>query len=454
MIALAGLFMVASLSSCEDLDVGVEGVCPLVVSTNPSNLATNVPLNQVMTVTFNEDMDPETITLGSISFVASPPIAGTLTYSNKTATFTPTNLLLANTTYTGTVSRAVKNMTGNALQEPYVWTFSTGAVLAPTITSTDPVNLETDVAVAKVVSAVFSQVMDPATITGSSFTLRLGTDPIAGAVSYNGSTASFTPTNDLAPGTYTARISTLAKNPDGTALEQNYVWSFSTEAAVGPGGVNLESAEFFGILAGVGISNNAGFSEIRNLDVGISPGVRSSITGFPPAIVVNGAIYASDDLAPPGVAAMLTQAKEDLTNAYLYAEGATFPAPATVSGDLGGTTLAPGIYKSTSTLLIQSGDLTLDAQGDPNAVWIFQIASAFTTVGGAGGSIILSGGANANNIFWQTGSSATIGDGTSFKGNILALTSITMNSGATATGRMLARNGSVVMTNTNIIEKP
>ena len=238
------------------------------------------------------------------------------------------------------------------------------------------------------------------------------------------------------------------------ALVNNYVWTFSTKAPLGPQGVDLKSVARFGIIAGVGVSNNAGFSEIRNMDVGISPGVRSSITGFPPAIIVNGAIFASDDIAPPGVPAMLTQAKQDLVDAYLFAEGATSPAPATVSGDQGGKTLAPGIYKSTSTLLIQSGDLTLDAQGDANAVWIFQIASAFTSVGGAGGSIILSGGAQAKNVYWQTGSSATIGDNTAFKGNILALTSITMNSGAKAVGRMLARNGSVVMTNANIIDKP
>jgi len=218
--------------------------------------------------------------------------------------------------------------------------------------------------------------------------------------------------------------------------------------------VDLKTAGRFGILAGVGVSNNAGFSEIRNQDVGIYPGLRSSVTGFPPAIVVAGAIYASDDIAPPGTAAMLAQAKLDLVAAYLFAEGATNPAPATVSGDQGGKTLAPGIYKSTSTLLIQNGDLTLDGQGDPNATWIFQIASAFTTVGGAGGSIILTGGAQAKNIFWQTGSSAVIGDYTTFYGNVLALQSITMNSYSTAVGRMLAQNGAVVMTGTNIITKP
>ena len=204
----------------------------------------------------------------------------------------------------------------------------------------------------------------------------------------------------------------------------------------------------------MGVSNNAGFSVINNLDVGIYPGSRSSVTGFPPATVVGGAIYAADDIAPPGTPAMLAQAKLDLVAAYLFAEGATTPAPATVSGDQGGLTLAPGIYKSTSTLLIQNGNLTLDGQGNPNATWIFQVASAFTTVGGAGGSIILTGGAQAKNIFWQTGSSAVIGDYTTFYGNVLALQSITMNSYAVATGRMLAQNGAVVMTGTNTINKP
>jgi hypothetical protein len=204
----------------------------------------------------------------------------------------------------------------------------------------------------------------------------------------------------------------------------------------------------------VGVSNDAGYSVINDMDVGIYPGARSSVTGFPPATIVNGAIYAADDLTPTGTAAMLKQAKLDLTSAYLYAEGATAPAPATVSGDQGGKTLAPGIYKTTSTLLIQNGDLTLDAKGDANAVWIFQIASAFTSVGGSGGNVILSGGAQAKNIYWQVGSSATIGGYTSFYGNVMALTSITMGGYATATGRMLAINAAVVMTSTNIISKP
>lgn len=216
--------------------------------------------------------------------------------------------------------------------------------------------------------------------------------------------------------------------------------------------IDLKTAKRFGILSGVGVSS-VGASVINDLDVGISPGLRAAITGFPPATVVNGAIYAPDDIVP-ATADMLTQAKIDLTDAYLSAEAATSPVPIIVAGDIGGSTLTPGIYKSLSTLLVQSGNLTLDAQGNTNAFWVFQIADELTTIGGAGGNIQLINGAKSENIYWQIGTSATIGDNTSFKGNILALTSITLNTGATIEGRLLARNGAIVLTSTNTINKP
>lgn len=571
MCALAGFFMAAFAGGCVDENVERVGVCPLVLSTDPADLATNVPLDQAITVTFNESLNPATITPGVLELDATADpggrrrsvaaISGELTYDASTFSmrFVPKVKLEPNTTYTGTVATSVKDLMGNALQTPYVWTFSTGATVHPTVISTDAADNSTDVALNKQISATFSMPMDPATLTGSTYSIRQGSTPVSGTITYSGSTVVFTAASDFTAGTeytatittgasnvsginmqsdyvwtfttgsvasprvtstdpanlatnvaldqvvsatfsetmdaatltvasfkvmngdievsgvvaysgstatftpdanllsgvtYTAKITTDATNAGGAPLADDYVWTFNTNQPLGPQRVDLRSVARFGIIAGVGVSNNAGFSEIRNLDVGISPGVRSSITGFPPAIIVNGGMYASDDTAPPGVPAMLTQAKQDLTDAYLFAEGATFPAPVSVAGDQGGLTLAPGLYKSTSTLLIQAGDLTLDAQGDANAVWIFQIASDFTTVGGAGGNVILSGGAQASNVFWQVGSSATIGDFTQFHGTVLALTSITMNSGATAVGRMLARNGSVVMTDTNIIEKP
>lgn len=554
-------FIVASIvlfTGCEKDDfVETVGVCPVVVSTDPINGAINIPLDQVITATFNENMNPATFTSASFTLQGSTLVAGTVTLSGDTAIFTPTAPLTLNTTYTAIIKTTVKDMTGNALQEDYVWTFSTGATVRPSIISTDPANNETNVFLNKIVTATFNMPMNNSTINTTTFTLKQGTIAVAGTVSYNGttayfiptvpltmnteytgtittgaknvqgtqlssnfvwkfttgivtspkviatdpanngtniplnkivtatfdmpmspltitnatftvkdgttsivgtvtylgSTATFTPNIDLLPNTtYTATITTGAKNVAGLELANNYVWNFSTNTTTMGTTINLGSAENYGILAGVGVSNNAGFSEIHDLNVGISPGVRSSITGFPPAIIVNGAMHASDDIAPAGIAAVLVQAKQDLTNVYLFVEG--MPSTATVSGDQGGLTLAPGVYKSTSTLLIQSGDLTLDAQGDANAVFVFQVASAFTTVGGAGGNIILTNGAQAKNVYWQTGSSATVGDYTSFKGNILALSSITMGSHATAVGRMLARNGAVVMTHTNIINKP
>ena len=572
MTAFIALFLAIFTSGCKDEFVGVVGVCPVVVSTDPANLATGVPLDKVVTVTFNEKMNPQTIIPSAFilqeaaksagaSNSTAVAITGAMTYnaSNYAMTFTPTSVLKANTLYSGTVKSSVKDQMGNALQKDYVWTFTTSANLAPKVIANDPANNATGVFLNKIVTATFNVPMDPTSISSSTYTLMNGLIPVAGAVSYaggmafftpsvaltagtlytatvtkgakdvtgttmagdfvwsfttgsvsapkvistlplnlatevalnstaaatfseamdptkitsltftvmNGTTvvpgvvtysgvvATFTPSNLLLSGTtYTARVTTGAKNIAGVSLANDYVWTFSTKSTLGPLGVDLKSAGNFGILAGVGVTNAAGFSEIHDMDCGISPGVRSSFTGFPPAILVNGSIFASDDIAPPGVAAMLTQAKLDLTNAYLFAEGASLPAPVTVAGDQGGKTLAPGIYKSTSTLLIQSGNLTLDAQGDANAVWIFQIASDFTTVGGAGGSVLLTGGAQAKNVYWQTGSSATLGDYTVFKGNILALTSITMNSHATAQGRMLARNGAVVLTSTNIITKP
>ncbi len=431
-------------------------VAPLVISTDPVNNATAVSLNKIVTATFNMAMDPLTINATTFTIKqGTTAVLGVVSYTGSIASFTATVPFTNNTVYTATITTGAKNVTGTPLANNYTWTFTTGTNIAPTVILTDPLSNALNVPLNKVVTATFSMPMDPLTINFTTFGLSNGTSPVAGVVTYSGSTASFTPSVLLLSNTtYTATITTGAKNVAGTPLAANYVWSFSTGIVTGPGPVVLGTAGRFGILAGVGVSNQAGPSVINNMDVGIYPGVRSSVTGFPPATIVNGAIYASDDIAPPGVPAMLLQAKTDLTNAYLMAEAAVSPAPVTVSGDQGGLTLAPGIYKSTSTLSIANGNLTLDAQGNANAVWIFQIASGFTTVGGAGGSVILAGGAQAKNVYWQTGSSATIGDYTSFQGNILALTSITMNSHATAVGRMLARNGAVVMTSTNIIIKP
>ena len=164
-------------------------------------------------------------------------------------------------------------------------------------------------------------------------------------------------------------------------------------------------------------------------DLGVSPG--TTLTGSP---IVNGTTHLGDPTAAQG--------QLDLTTAYNDAAGRTLGA-VTVAGNLGGQTLPPGLYKSASSLEISSGDLTLDAQGDPSGVWIFQMGTTLITT--VSRQVILSGGAQAANVFWQVGSSATIGGSSVFKGTIMADQSITMDTGATLEGRALARNGAVAL---------
>jgi len=199
--------------------------------------------------------------------------------------------------------------------------------------------------------------------------------------------------------------------------------------------VMLGACTNLAILAGSGITNTG--ATVITGDMGLSPG--TSIGGFPPGIL-NGTQHINDAIA--------TQAKLDLTAAYNDAAGRTSTDIVTISGNIGGLTLTPGLYKSTSSLAITSGDVTFDAKGNPAAIFIIQIASSFTT--GSGRKVFLSGGALASNIFWQVGSSATFGTTSVMKGNILAMQSISFNTGAKLDGRALARTGAVTMAGNTI----
>ena len=197
--------------------------------------------------------------------------------------------------------------------------------------------------------------------------------------------------------------------------------------------VGLGTAASFAVLAGSAITNT-GDTTITG-DVGLDPG--SSVTGFPPGIVT-GTEHVSDGVS--------LQAQADLVTAYDDAAGRG-PA-ADVSADLGGQTLTAGVYNAATSLGL-TGTLTLDAEGDPDAVFVFQAGSTLTTA--TDSSVELIGEASACNVYWQVGSSATLGTSTSFKGTILALTSITLDTSATIEGRALARNGAVTL-DTNVID--
>ena len=198
--------------------------------------------------------------------------------------------------------------------------------------------------------------------------------------------------------------------------------------------ISLGTAQTFGVLGGSTVTNTGATTVNGNL--GVSPG--SSVTGFPPGIVTGGTIHLNDAVA--------AQAQNDVTTAYNAILGTACTVDLT-GQNLGGLTLTPGVYCFSSSAQL-TGTLTLNALGNPNALFIFKIGSTLTTASGSSVQVI-NPGTNCN-VFWQVGSSATLGTGTSFVGNILALTSITLTTGATVSGRVLARNGAVTMDTNNV----
>jgi len=201
--------------------------------------------------------------------------------------------------------------------------------------------------------------------------------------------------------------------------------------------VDLGTADPFAVLAGSTVTN-IGLTTI-NGGLGVAPG--TTITGLPKAIA-GGTLQASN--------AVTFQAQSDLATAYDFAAGEASNFNLTGT-DLGGLTLTPGVYTFASSAQL-TGKLTLDGQGDPNAVFLFQIGSTLTTAGSS--SVVSVNGGTGDSVFFQVGSSATLGADTAFEGNILALTSITLNTGSTiGCGRALARNGAVTLdTNTVSID--
>lgn len=191
----------------------------------------------------------------------------------------------------------------------------------------------------------------------------------------------------------------------------------------------LGTSGSYAALAGSTVTNT-GPTSVSG-DVGVSPG--TAITGFPPGVVLSGSMHSADAAA--------LQAQSDLTAAYASLAGQACTTELT-GQDLGGLTLTAGVYCFSSSAQL-TGTLTLDAQGDPAALFIFQIGSALTTASGSK-VIVINGGSNCN-AFWQVGSSAVLGTTTSFAGNILALTSISLDTDATINGRLLARNGAVTL---------
>jgi hypothetical protein len=487
---------------------------PTVISTNPLNLATGVPVNQAITATFSKAMTASTISQTTFTLMQGvTPITGAVTYVpvGTTATFTPTVNLTANTTYTATVTTGVADLAGNLhMVSPYVWSFTTGAPLiaAPTVLSTNPANNATGVCFNATVNATFSEPMNPTTINTATFTLDgPSSTPVTGTVSLDvtGTIATFTPVSNLAPSTtYVATITTGVTNLAGIPMAANEIWVFTTAASACLVPPPLGAAAIFGAFGGGSGMTNEGINTVVNGSIGTT-GASSTMTGFhdttvlpyiqfthgciytettaPPAVgTVNGEIYTAPGTSIPSVALgctnegtgpaatpgttfyVATQAALAAQAAYNAMIPASLPGGAACpgAGNGAGLTLAPGIYTCATTFDITLGDLTLDGQGNANAVWIFQIGSALTVGDTLPRNVILKpgSGAQAKNVFWQVASEAVInyaGGGT-MVGTIIASAGVTLSSPANDTsptltvlnGRALGLNASVTMVNTVI----
>lgn len=450
---------------------------PTVISTDPANGATDVPLNKMISANFSTVMDPATINTSTFLLKqGATAVPGSVTYSGTTATFIPTNPLTANTVYTATITTGAKDASGNALANNYTWSFTT--TILPTVTSTDPANGATNVPIAKIITATFSKAMDPATINALTFLVKQGANPVFGTVTYSGTTATFTPLANLAANTiYTGTITTGAKDAAGNALANNYVWSFTTVAVVVPPPPSiLGTAALFGSFGGnAGITNQGINTVINNGSIGTTA-ASTLITGFHDGTtgdvytetplnigLVTGRIYTAPP--PPGSAASLTIAQKGLADAnlaYLAISPASKPGGTDPgAGELGGLTLAPGVYKAAGgSFSITNGDLVLDGKGDPNAEWFFQAPSSLTVgVAGPAGarSVKLIGNAQARNVYWYVGTAATINGagGGVMTGTIISSAGVTFSTAGNAVqtvlnGRALSLVASVTMVNTTI----
>ncbi|MDP9141877.1 MAG: ice-binding family protein, partial [Pseudomonadota bacterium] len=438
---------------------------------------------------------------------------GTVGYAvvGNQATFTPATALPANTTCTATISTGAEDVAGNALADPYSWTFRTGTAaetIPPTVVSTNPLDGAFGVCVNKTINVTFSEAIDPLTITTATFTLvDDAAVSVSGVVAYDSQTriATFTPNTNLVAipaTTYTATVIggiNGVKDLAGNALQNDRSISFTTNALSCTSAPALGAAAPFGAYSGATVTSD-GLATVINGDVGVNA-ASTTVTGLSDAGgnvytitpdnsgLVNGLVYSMT--APPGSVAgvAVTQARIDAGLAFNSISPGVLPGGIDMSSlaqcpscggagggadELGGRTLPPGVYLSAAGTYDLSGpgrgdgSLTLDAGGDADAVWVFQTAAGTgtLTVGLTGPStpavpiqVLLINGAQARNVFWYVPGGATIGTGSTMVGTLLADSAITISTTGgspptavitTLNGRAISLTAGVTMTNTII----
>jgi hypothetical protein len=323
----------------------------------------------------------------------------------------------------------------------------------PAVSSTSPDNNAVSIARNNPITITFTTAMDPATINSSTIIIQQGSAVIPGDITYSGTTATFTPTdNFLALTKYTITVTTGAKTLAGKALASNSVSSFTTGGSTSVRSVvALGSAADYVIVAKTAINNSS--TSIITGDLGLSPAATSYITGlaltnatgYATSSQVTGKIYAADMATP--TPDNLTVSVNNMITAYNDAAGRTLPDFIELgTGNIGGRTLTPGLYKWTGNVTIPS---SIVISGGADDVWIFQIAGNLTMSSAV--NITLSGGAQAKNIFWQVAGQATLGTTSHFEGTLLSKTGITLQTGASINGQLLAQTA--VILDSNVVKK-
>lgn len=466
-------------------------IAPRVTQTTPARLVpivTDVATNSKLSATFNRDMLASSINATSftVTCAAGGPYVGTVTYdaAHRLAVLAHATEFANTTTCEAKLSRAITDTDGIPIAKEYVWSFITGTgadATPPTLMTTrSPSIAATGVCLSKTVSVTFSEAMDPSTIVAANFYV---TSPapantvMPGAITYDtlSHTATFAVTDPpgyAASTIYTTHVTTDVKDLAGLALatDNNQIFTTGTASCTPVATVNLRTIASYGAFGGNAGATNSGLNTVVNGDLGTTA-VCTAFTGFHDGS--NGYRENTSDVgevtgdifcAPPapGTTAKLaiaTQAAADALIAYndLAAFSLTPVVGVLSTGDLVGRTLVPGIYRpplATATLMLSAGDLTLDAQGDANALWVFQIPESLTVAPGS--RVLLVNGAQAKNVFWRVGSAATLGFGSVMAGTLIASAGVTISTAGqatqtTLTGRAIGLNASVTMVNTTIV---
>lgn len=436
-----------------------------VTSSAPANDATGVELNTKVVGVFNKAVKSET--LDGVSFTLhganEAAINGAVSYDapTKTAKFAPGSLLSPSKLYTATITTDVQDEAGDSLLENFVWTFTTGETeddIPPTLESTTPEDGKPNVLRNIKLNIVFSEAIDPVSVTEKTIVLTdddsgaSESEVVVGALTFiNPTTVVFSPDADLAADTpHTLTLSNSIVDLAGNPLTLTTLgFTTGADASSSPLAVELGSAANYVLLAKTGISTT-GTTTIAG-DIAVSPEVRTALTGFDETLsadntfatsaLVTGKLFAAD-MADPAPAT-LTTAVSDMETAYTDAAGRVDPDFTELgAGEIGGLTLDRGLYKWGTGVLVTS-DVTLE--GTATDVWIFQIAKGLKLQDSK--SVILTGGALPQNVFWQVAEDVTLQAGTTFNGIILTKTGTSMSSGAVFNGRALVQTAVTLIAN-------